>query len=212
MRVSARADYAIRAALELARAAQAEDAGGPPAQTGPASERAGGVRSSRGIPVKVERIAQAQEIPRKFLENILIDLKRAGIVRSARGSGGGYQLAHPPGEVSLADIIRAVEGPIATVRDARPEELRYHDAAEHLGEVWVAVRASLRAVLEEVTLGDVASGELPAPVARLAANPDAWIPHLASFGWVSPRLSSSGSGAAGSGPRRKSGRRVESRR
>ena len=164
MRISARADYAIRAAAELARASEP---GRPP--------------------VKGERLAEAQEIPRKFLENILLDLKRAGIVATVRGAQGGYRLALPADQVSLADIIRAVEGPLASVRESRPEELAYHGAAEHLREVWVAVRASLRGVLESVSLADLTSGQLPPEVAGLAADPDAWVPHLARFGWVSPR-------------------------
>ncbi|MBA2253911.1 MAG: Rrf2 family transcriptional regulator [Chloroflexi bacterium] len=165
MRISAKADYALRAAAELA------------AHWGP----------EHG-PLKGERLAEAQEIPRKFLENILIELKRAGLVRSVRGAVGGYQLVYPPDEISLADIIRAVEGPLANVRDVRPDELQYRGSATHLKEVFIAVRASLRAVLEQVTLADLVSGKLPTEVAKLAADPDAWIPHLASFGWVSPRI------------------------
>jgi Rrf2 family protein len=165
MRISAKADYALRAAAELA------------AQAGPDP-----------VPLKGERLADAQDIPRKFLENILIELKRAGLVRSVRGADGGYQLAHPPEEISLADIIRAVEGPLAAVRDQRPDELEYSGSAVHLKAVWIAVRANLRAVLEQVTLADLVSGRLPKDVAQLAADPDAWVPHLASFGWVSPRI------------------------
>jgi Rrf2 family protein len=165
MRISAKADYALRAAAELA------------AHAGP----------DRG-PLKGERLAEAQDIPRKFLENILIELKRAGLVRSVRGADGGYQLAHPPEEISLADIIRAVEGPLANVRDERPDELHYTGSAVHLKEVFIAVRASLRAVLEQVTHADLVSGRLPSEVAKLAADPDAWVPHLAQFGWVSPRI------------------------
>jgi Rrf2 family protein len=165
MRISAKADYALRAAAELA--------------TNAGSDRR---------PMKGERLAEAQEIPRKFLENILIELKRAGLVRSVRGADGGYQLAYPPEEISLADIIRAVEGPLANVRDVRPDELEYTGSATHLKEVFIAVRASLRAVLEQVTLADLLTGELPPEVAKLAADPDAWKPHLASFGWVSPRI------------------------
>lgn len=163
MRVSARSDYAIRAASELAAAAE------------------------RGqIPVKGEQLAEAQELSRKFLENIFVDLKRAGIVRSVRGAEGGYQLARPAGEISLADLIRAVDGPLANVRDARPDELEYHGAATHLKEVWIAVRASLRQVLEAVTLDDLVSGRLPPEVTERIADPDAWVPHLAQFGWLPP--------------------------
>lgn len=151
MRVSAKADYAIRAAVELA---------------------AGGEG-----PLKGERIAQAQQIPPNFLENILADLRNAGIVASRRGADGGYWLARPADEVSLAEVIRAVDGPLANVRGVRSDQLRYDGSAAALGEVWIAVRASLRSVLEQVTLADVASGELPEHVRALAADPDAWAPH-----------------------------------
>ena len=151
MRVSAKADYALRAAIELAAAGDG--------------------------PVKGERIAQAQEIPLKFLENILLELRHAGIVRSQRGVEGGYWLARPAEEVSLAEVIRAVEGPIANVRGVGPQDVEYGGAAGRLREVWIAVRANLRAVLEHVTIADLARGELPATVEELAANPDAWQPH-----------------------------------
>jgi Rrf2 family protein len=167
MRVSARADYAIRAAAELAAAAGRE-----------------------GRPVTGEQLAAAQGLSRKFLENIFVDLKRAGIVGSVRGAEGGYRLVRPAAEVSLADIIRAVDGPLANVRDVRPDELEYEGAARHLKEVWVAVRASLRQVLEAVTLADLVSGHLPRVVTERVADPDAWVPHLAQFGWVSPRVGS----------------------
>jgi Rrf2 family protein len=151
VRVSAKADYAIRAAVELA---------------------------ARGDgPTKGDAIAQAQSIPPNFLENILADLRNAGIVTSRRGADGGYWLARPAGEVTLADVIRAVDGPLANVRGVRSEQLEYEGSAEKLLEVWVAVRASLRNVLERVTLADVASGRLPASVGELAASPDAWEPH-----------------------------------
>jgi Rrf2 family protein len=152
VRVSAKADYALRACVELAAA----DGGGA---------------------VKGERIAQAQEIPLKFLENILGDLRHSGLVRSQRGVEGGYWLARPATEITLADVIRAVEGPLANVRGERPESIEYAGSAEPLREVWVAVRASLRAVLEEVTLADVARGELPSAVRELVADPEAWAPH-----------------------------------
>ena len=151
MRVSAKADYAIRAAVELAAAGDG--------------------------PVKGDRIAAAQEIPPNFLENILVDLRNAGIVGSRRGADGGYWLAQPAEEVSLADVIRAVDGPLANVRGVRSEQLAYQGSAEGLRDVWIAVRASLRGVLERVTLADVARGELPAHVRQLAADPDAWAPH-----------------------------------
>jgi Rrf2 family protein len=127
--------------------------------------------------VKGERLAQAQEIPANFLENILSDLRNAGIVSSRRGAEGGYWLARPADEVSLADIIRAVDGPLANVRGVRSEQVAYQGSAEKLRDVWVAVRASLRGVLENVTLADLARGELPESVRALAADPDAWAPH-----------------------------------
>ena len=149
MRVSAKADYAIRAMIELAAAGDG--------------------------PVKAERIAQAQEIPLKFLENIMADLRQGGLVRSQRGAEGGYWLARPADEISLADVIRAVEGPLANVRGRGAEELVYAGTAGPLREVWVAVRASLRSVLETVTLADVANGRLPAVVAELSAADGAWL-------------------------------------
>jgi Rrf2 family protein len=154
LQVSAKTDYALRAAAELARAAD-EEAG----------------------PVKGEWIAEAQGIPKKFMENILHDLKRAGIVRTRRGASGGYWLARPAEEIVLADIIRAVEGPLANVRGEYPEAVQYPGAAEALREVWIAVRANLRAVLESVTLADLAEGTLPAPVIELTQDPEAWVHH-----------------------------------
>jgi Rrf2 family protein len=151
VRVSAKADYAIRAAVELAAVGDG--------------------------PVKGDRIAQAQEIPPNFLENIFGDLRNAGLVASRRGADGGYWLARPPEEISLADVIRAVDGPLANVRGVRSEQVSYRGSAEQLREVWVAVRASLRNVLEQVTLADLARGELPESVRVLAADPDAWAPH-----------------------------------
>jgi Rrf2 family protein len=151
VRVSAKADYALRATIELAAAGDG--------------------------PVKGERIAQAQEIPLKFLENILGDLRHAGIVRSQRGAEGGYWLARPAEEITVADVVRAVEGPIANVRGLGPEAVEYNGSAERLRDVWIAVRANLRAVLEHVTLADVANGNLPDGIGALAADPDAWQPH-----------------------------------
>lgn len=126
-------------------------------------------------PVKADQIADAQGIPLNFLENILAELRRAGIVHSRRGASGGYLLARPPEDVSLADIIRAVEGPLANVRGLPPDELDYPGAAQPLRDVWVALRASVRSVLEQVTLADVARGELPAHVVELTQEPDAWV-------------------------------------
>jgi Rrf2 family protein len=128
-------------------------------------------------PVKGERLADAQGIPLKFLENILGDLRQAGLVVSQRGPDGGYRLERDPGEISVADVIRAVDGPLANVRGVRSEQIAYRGSAEPLRDVWVAVRASLRNVLEQVTLADLARGDLPEHVRALAADPDAWAPH-----------------------------------
>ena len=152
VRISAKVDYALRACVELA-----------------AAEGDG--------PVKGERIAQAQEVPLRFLENILGDLRQSGLVRSQRGMEGGYWLGRPAAEITLAEVIRAVEGPLANVRGVRPESVEYGGAAGPLREVWIAVRASLRSVLEEVTLADVARGTLPEVVKSLVADPEAWAPH-----------------------------------
>ena len=152
MRISAKVDYAVRATAELA-AAQRE--GGPP--------------------VRSERIAQSQGIPLKFLLNILTELRHARIVRSVRGAEGGYRLARPAEQITLAQVIRAVEGPLANVHEARPEELVYTGPAEALRDVWIAVRASLRSVLEEVTLADLARGTLPPAVGAMASQPDSWV-------------------------------------
>lgn len=148
MRVSAKADYAVRAAAELAAAGEG--------------------------PVKGERLAEAQDIPLQFLEHILLELKHNGIVRARRGAKGGYWLARAPEDVTIADLVRAVEGPIADVQSTPPEAIEYRGNAEHLREVWVAVRASLRSVLEEVTLADLVSGNLPDVVEELTSQPDAW--------------------------------------
>jgi Rrf2 family protein len=109
------------------------------------------------------------------LLNILVELKHAGLVQSHRGAEGGYSLARPPSDITVADVIRAVEGPLATVQDTRPENLQYRGPAAGLRAVWVAVRSSLRSVLENVTLADLASGSLPKSVFKLAERPDAWI-------------------------------------
>ena len=152
MRVSAKTDYALRAALELAAAPDDK-------------------------PVKGERIATAQAIPLRFLENILMQLRHAGLVESRRGADGGYRLARPAGEVKLADVIRAIDGPLAGVSGARPETLDFTGVAEPMRDVWIAVRASLRGVLEGVTLADVVAGGLPQHVRDLVADEDAWVPH-----------------------------------
>ena len=128
-------------------------------------------------PLKGELISEAQGIPRKFMENILLDLKHSGIVRTQRGAAGGYWLARPAGETTLADVIRAVEGPLANVRGEWPEAVEYQGAAKPLTEVWIAVRANLRAVLETVTLADLVEGSLPTTVEELTRDPEAWIHH-----------------------------------
>lgn len=148
MQISARADYAVRAVLELA---------------------VGGEELVKG-----EVLAGAQDIPAKFLEGILSTLRRAGIVDSRRGSDGGYRLARPAADITVADVVRAVDGPLAGVRGQRPENVTYPGAAAQLPHVWIAVRASLRLVLEHVTLADLAGGTLPPGVERLTADPDAW--------------------------------------
>ena len=149
--ISARTEYAVRAMLILAEA----------------SATASG-------PVSVESLALRQSLPRKFLETIAADLKNAGLLRSTRGARGGYALTREPRDISLGDVFRAVDGPLAEVRGLRPHETQYEGVAEHLPTVWVAVRASLRSVLDETSLADVLSGKLPERVAALAADPDAW--------------------------------------
>jgi Rrf2 family protein len=148
MRLSARADYALRAAIELAAAENGH--------------------------VTAEQLAKAQRIPGKFLEAILTQLRRAGLVRSQRGPDGGFWLARPAGEISLADIIRAIDGPLVDVRGERPEKVGYSGAAEPLQTVWIALRANERAILEEVTLAHLVSRDLPVRVRELADDPRAW--------------------------------------
>jgi Rrf2 family protein len=149
VRISAKADYAVRATIELAAAGE-------------------------GATVKGERVADAQQIPLHFLENILGDLKQAGLVATRRGPEGGYRLARSPADVSVADVIRAVEGPLASVRGDGPECLEYEGSAEPLQRVWIALRGNVRAVLETVSLEDLVRGKLPRSVAQLARDPDAW--------------------------------------
>jgi Rrf2 family protein len=148
VRISAKADYAVRAALELAAA---------------------------DGPMKAERIAAAQGIPRGFLENILIELRHAGIARSQRGPEGGHRLAKDASEISIADVIRAAEGPLATVRGGPPEEVEYAGAAERLQDVWIALRSNIRGVLETVTLAEVVEGSLAPEIEELARNPESWL-------------------------------------
>ncbi|MFF9011736.1 RrF2 family transcriptional regulator [Streptomyces sp. NPDC014870] len=149
MRISARADYAVRAALQLAAA---QDAG----------------------PVKAEAIAESQDISHKFLEGILGDMRRGGLVQSQRGGNGGYWLARPADTISVADVIRCVDGPLVSVRGVRPPELSYTGPAASLLTLWIALRANVRNVLDGVSLADVAAGKLPAEISGLAESPDAW--------------------------------------
>ena len=148
MRLSARSDYALRAVIELAAA-------------GPGH-------------VTADQLARTQAIPGKFLEAILTQLRRAGLVRSQRGPDGGFWLARPAGEISLADVIRAIDGPLLGVRGERPENVGYTGAAEPLQSVWLALRANERAILEEVTLEHIVTGTLPPSVRKLAEDPKAW--------------------------------------
>ncbi|WP_405445053.1 RrF2 family transcriptional regulator [Streptomyces erythrochromogenes] len=149
MRISARADYAVRAALQLA--ASAGDG-----------------------PLKAEAIADAQDIPHKFLEGILNDMRRGGLVLSQRGGNGGYRLAKPAASISIADVIRVVDGPLVSVRGVRPPDLSYTGAAESLLPLWIALRSNVREILEGVSLADVAASDLPADVSALTDTPDAW--------------------------------------
>ncbi len=148
MRVSARADYAVRALTELA--------------------------ARSGEPVTAESIARAQGVPLKFLLGILGELRRAGLVRSQRGPSGGYLIGRDPNDITIADVMRAVDGPLASVQDAKPEEVSYPGPAAKLQDVWIAVRASLRSVLENVTIGHLLAGELPKSVQELIRSEDAW--------------------------------------
>jgi Rrf2 family protein len=152
VRLNARVDYALRAVVELAA-----------------------VGGTADRPITAERLATAQEIPPKFLESILLQLRRAGIVHSQRGPEGGYWLARPAEDISLADVIRVIDGPLANIRGQRPENLGYTGAAEALQEVWIALRASEREILDLVTVAQVAKGTLPKRVRTLAADPNAWI-------------------------------------
>jgi Rrf2 family protein len=149
VRISAKSDYAVRAAVVLA------------------------VADSEG-PVKAEVIARSQEIPLKFLLNILSELKHGRIVTSHRGTLGGYRLARPAAEITVADVIRAIDGPLANVHEILPEDVRYPPPSQSLQQVWIAVRASLRSVLERVTIADLAAGKLPDVVVAMNASPEAW--------------------------------------
>jgi Rrf2 family protein len=149
--ISAKVDYAVRALVALA--------------------------ATGGGPMAGASLAASQGLPVKFLEGILAELRRSGIVASQRGADGGYRLAREAASISVADVMRAIDGPLAEVRGERPELTAYEGSAAHLQEVWIAVRASLRSVLEATSLADVASGRLPNNVKRLAADPESWLPH-----------------------------------
>lgn len=150
MQISAKTDYAIRALLSLA--------------------------AHEPELVKADVVVTEQGLPRKFVEAILGELRRSGLVRSQRGAEGGYALARPAAEITLGAVIRAVDGPLAEIRGLRAHETTYSGVAQHLPEVWVAVRAALRTVLDETSLAQVLSGELPGHVRELIEAPDAWLP------------------------------------
>ena len=152
MRVSAKSDYALRALIELA------------------------VRADSG-PVSAEELGRAQEIPHNFLQAILADLRRAGIVISQRGQAGGWRMARPAEDVSVADVIRAVDGPLVSVYGLRPEAVDYNESAKVLQHVWIAARSSLRDVFEKVSIKALAEGRLPRSVTARTADEDAWQPH-----------------------------------
>lgn len=123
-----------------------------------------------------EELAKSQSLPVNFLEGILLDLRRGGILTSRRGRVGGYRFAQDPDRISPADIIRILEGPLAEIRGERPENTTYTDAAEPLQQLWVALRASMRTVLEGVSIAQLARGQLPRKLAKFVENPDAWVP------------------------------------
>ena len=152
MHISAKAEYAVRALLVLAV-------------------------DPENKPIPGETIARSQGMPVKFVENTLVELRRTGLVASQRGASGGFKLGRPASRITIADVVRAVDGPLAEVRGDRPENAIYEGPAEHLQTVWVATRASLRSVLEHVTLADVVSGKIPKRIAKLADVPDAWKSH-----------------------------------
>ena len=152
MRISHKVDYGVRAVVALARTQQ----------------------EAPSTPVKREVLASQEGIPAKFLDDILRSLRNAGLVRSHRGPDGGWTLGRAATDITVADIIRALEGPLASVRGIRPNELPDHGVEEPFVSLWVSVRAALRSVLEEVTVADLASGRLPAAVAALATAPEAW--------------------------------------
>lgn len=149
MHISAKVDYGLRALCTL---------------------------ESNGEPQTADQLAEAQGLPVRFLRSILNELRRSGIVNSHRGNEGGYQLARPGNQITVGEVFRRLEGPLAEVRGLRPEATSYDAAASHLQTIWVAVRACLREVLDEITIADVVSGKLPQHVSTLVAKPDAWQP------------------------------------
>jgi Rrf2 family protein len=149
MEISARSEYAVRALTELTHAG--------------------------GGPLTVADIAAAQDIPARFLQNILLQLRQRSLVQSQRGAEGGYRLARPAEEISVADVLRAIDGPLAAVRGERPEAVRYDGSAVPLQEVWLALRVSLRQVVEKVTLADIVDGPLPGPIAAMIDGTEAWV-------------------------------------
>lgn len=151
MHIPAKVDYAMRAMLELA---------------------------DRAEPATADSLAQAQHLPTKFLTAILNDLRRAELVISRRGIEGGYRLARPATQITVADVMRAIDGPLAEVRGMRPEMATYQGAAKSLQDVWIATRASLRSVLEKITLDQITKGQLPKSVDKLVSDPDSWQPRV----------------------------------
>lgn len=152
MRVSAKSDYALRALIEMADRAD-------------------------GRAISAEEIGRLQAIPHGFLQAILADLRRSGIVISQRGQSGGWRLGRPAAEVSVADVIRAVDGPLVSVYGLRPESVSYNEKADVLQHVWIAARRSLREVFEQVSIQQLADGRLPRAVTSRTADEDAWQPH-----------------------------------
>ena len=152
MRVSAKSDYALRALIEIAR-------------------------RDDGVPVSAEEIGRLQDIPHGFLQSILADLRRAGVVMSQRGQAGGWRMGRAPESITVADVIRAVDGPLVSVYGLRPEAVSYNDSADGLQKVWIAARSSLREVFEAVSIRHLVDGALPSRVERRTESRDAWEPH-----------------------------------
>lgn len=150
MQVTAKVDYAVRALLELAASSDG--------------------RATR------DELASAQLIPPRYLEAVLTQLRQAGLVVSQRGAAGGYSLGRPPDKITIADVSRAVDGPLALVQGQRPEDVAYHGTSEHLADLWIGLRAAVRSVMEAVTIADILHGELPGAVRSLVDEPGAWEP------------------------------------